>query len=111
MEGGWAFRETRLGCCPGRGGGRYSTIGGNFAANSLYMKNLRLRMNPQVWVRRAKAEAWTPKAAMRLSTMTRPLCGFERIIAPRRERRVQLDLAVCLPRRAAGGVDRSERGA
>src|SRR5437899_2685345 len=61
MEGGWAFRETRLGCCPGRGGGRYSTIGGNFAANSLYMKNLRLRMNPQVWVRRAKAEAWTPQ--------------------------------------------------
>src|SRR5207253_2559043 len=59
------LRETRRGCCPRRGGGRYSTERGNFAADSLHMKNHRLRMKPQVWLRSAKAEAMTREAVTR----------------------------------------------
>ena len=47
------LRETRRGCCSRRGGERYSTKRGNLAADLLHMKNHRLRMKPQVWVRSA----------------------------------------------------------
>jgi hypothetical protein len=67
---------------------------GYFAAASLHMKNHRLRMKPQVWVRRAKAEALARKAVTRAlegdPAALRPC--LERITAPRRECTVQLDL-------------------
>jgi len=79
---------------PRRGGERHFTERGNFAADSLHMKNHRLRMKPQVWARSAEAEASARRALMRAPAgdpAALRLC-LERILAPRRERPVQLDL-------------------
>jgi hypothetical protein len=61
-----------------RGGERYSTKRGNVAADSLYMKNHCLRMKPQVWVRSAKAEVLTGKAATRPRSQSGPFAALSR---------------------------------